>query len=169
MIADNTEISIKGNDIYLVGNVLNISAVLDPVPEEAVTYQWLKEGVAIEGKTDQNLNLLLKDDVSDYSLEVTFEDESVGTLEFNVKVSAGLYNAHVEPLEHRNSGFTRISLGELDQIVAYNKAEVDWKTKIEDIENSSTQNTNSKIVSQNITSNLEKSSLDAEVIEVNKK
>ena len=53
MIADNTEISIKGNDIYLVGNVLNISAVLDPVPEEAVTYQWLKEGVAIEGKTDQ--------------------------------------------------------------------------------------------------------------------
>ncbi|MFY9107580.1 flagellar hook-length control protein FliK [Aliarcobacter cryaerophilus] len=43
------------------------------------------------------------------------------------------------------------------------------KTSIEDIENSSTQNTNSKIVSQNITSNLEKSSLDAEVIEVNTK
>lgn len=41
------------------------------------------------------------------------------------------------------------------------------KTSIEDIENSSTQNTNSKIVSQNITSNLEKSPLDAEVIEVN--
>lgn len=135
MIADDTEISIKGNDIYLVGNILNISAVLDPVPEEAVTYQWLKEGVAIEGKTDQNLNLLLKDDVSDYSLEVTFEDESVGTLEFKVRVSAGLYNAHIEPLEHRNSGFTRISFGELDQIVAYNEAEVDWKTKIADIEN----------------------------------
>ena len=43
------------------------------------------------------------------------------------------------------------------------------KTSIEDIENSSAQNTNSKIVSQNITSNLEKSSLDAEVIEVNTK
>ena len=43
------------------------------------------------------------------------------------------------------------------------------KTSIEDIENSSTQNTNSKIVSQNITSNLEKSPLDAEVIEVNTK
>ena len=43
------------------------------------------------------------------------------------------------------------------------------KTSIEDIENSSTQNTNSKIVSQNSTSNLEKSPLDAEVIEVNTK
>lgn len=43
------------------------------------------------------------------------------------------------------------------------------KTSIEDIESSSTQNTNSKIVSQNITSNLEKSPLDAEVIEVNTK
>ena len=43
------------------------------------------------------------------------------------------------------------------------------KTSIEDIENSSAQNTNSKIVSQNITSNLEKSPLDAEVIEVNTK
>ncbi|MGJ0314497.1 flagellar hook-length control protein FliK [Aliarcobacter cryaerophilus] len=43
------------------------------------------------------------------------------------------------------------------------------KTSIEDIENSSVQNTNSKIVSQNITSNLEKSPLDAEVIEVNTK
>lgn len=43
------------------------------------------------------------------------------------------------------------------------------KTSIEDIENSSAQNTNSKIVSQNITSNLEKISLDAEVIEVNTK
>ena len=43
------------------------------------------------------------------------------------------------------------------------------KTSIEDIENSSTQNTNSKIVSQNTTSNLEKSPLDAEVIEVNTK
>ncbi|MCT7462534.1 flagellar hook-length control protein FliK [Aliarcobacter cryaerophilus] len=43
------------------------------------------------------------------------------------------------------------------------------KTSIEDIENSSAQNTNSKIVSQNITSNLEKSSLDAEVVEVNTK
>lgn len=43
------------------------------------------------------------------------------------------------------------------------------KTSIEDIENSSAQNINSKIVSQNITSNLEKSSLDAEVIEVNTK
>ncbi|MGH2279125.1 flagellar hook-length control protein FliK [Aliarcobacter sp. ERUVET-7] len=43
------------------------------------------------------------------------------------------------------------------------------KTSIEDIENSSTQNTNSKIVSQNITSNLENSPLDAEVIEVNTK
>ncbi|MCT7514109.1 flagellar hook-length control protein FliK [Aliarcobacter cryaerophilus] len=43
------------------------------------------------------------------------------------------------------------------------------KTSIEDIENSSAQNTNLKIVSQNITSNLEKSSLDAEVIEVNTK
>ena len=43
------------------------------------------------------------------------------------------------------------------------------KTSIEDIEYSSAQNTNSKIVSQNITSNLEKSSLDAEVIEVNTK
>lgn len=43
------------------------------------------------------------------------------------------------------------------------------KTSIEDIENSSAQNTNSKIVSQNITSNLEKSSLDAEVVEVNAK
>ncbi|MGH2308158.1 flagellar hook-length control protein FliK [Aliarcobacter sp. ERUVET-8] len=43
------------------------------------------------------------------------------------------------------------------------------KTSIEDIENSLAQNTNSKIVSQNITSNLEKSSLDAEVIEVNTK
>ena len=43
------------------------------------------------------------------------------------------------------------------------------KTSIEDIENSSAQNTNSKIVSQNITSNLEKSLLDAEVIEVNTK
>ncbi|MGJ0315774.1 flagellar hook-length control protein FliK [Aliarcobacter cryaerophilus] len=43
------------------------------------------------------------------------------------------------------------------------------KTSIEDIENSSAQKTNSKIVSQNITSNLEKSPLDAEVIEVNTK
>ncbi len=43
------------------------------------------------------------------------------------------------------------------------------KTSIEDIENSSTQNTNSKIVSQNSTSNLEKSPLDAEVVEVNTK
>ena len=43
------------------------------------------------------------------------------------------------------------------------------KTSIEDIENSSAQNTNSKIVSQNITSNLEKSPLDAEVIEINTK
>ena len=43
------------------------------------------------------------------------------------------------------------------------------KTSIEDIENSSAQNTNSKIVSQNITSNLEKSPLDAEVLEVNTK
>ena len=43
------------------------------------------------------------------------------------------------------------------------------KTSIEDIENSSAQNTNSKIVSQNITLNLEKSSLDAEVVEVNTK
>src|SRR5574344_268314 len=43
------------------------------------------------------------------------------------------------------------------------------KTSIEDIENSSAQNTNSKIVSQNITSNLEKSPVDAEVIEVNTK
>ncbi|MCT7463119.1 flagellar hook-length control protein FliK [Aliarcobacter cryaerophilus] len=43
------------------------------------------------------------------------------------------------------------------------------KTSIEDIENSSAQNTNSKILSQNITSNLEKSPLDAEVIEVNTK
>ena len=43
------------------------------------------------------------------------------------------------------------------------------KTSIEDIENSSAQNTNSKIVSQNITSNLEKSPLDAEVVEVNTK
>ena len=43
------------------------------------------------------------------------------------------------------------------------------KTSIEDIENSLAQNTNSKIVSQNITSNLEKSPLDAEVIEVNTK
>lgn len=43
------------------------------------------------------------------------------------------------------------------------------KTSIEDIENSSTQNTNSKIIPQNITSNLEKSSLDGEVIEVNTK
>ncbi|OQA75289.1 MAG: Flagellar hook-length control protein FliK [Candidatus Dependentiae bacterium ADurb.Bin246] len=43
------------------------------------------------------------------------------------------------------------------------------KTSIEDIENSSAQNTNSKIVSQNITSNLEKSPLDVEVIEVNTK
>ncbi|MCT7502173.1 flagellar hook-length control protein FliK [Aliarcobacter cryaerophilus] len=43
------------------------------------------------------------------------------------------------------------------------------KTSIEDIENSSAQNTNSKIISQNITSNLEKSPLDAEVIEVNTK
>src|SRR5574344_247110 len=43
------------------------------------------------------------------------------------------------------------------------------KTSIEDIENSSAQNTNSKIVYQNITSNLEKSPLDAEVIEVNTK
>ncbi|MCT7510600.1 flagellar hook-length control protein FliK [Aliarcobacter cryaerophilus] len=43
------------------------------------------------------------------------------------------------------------------------------KTSIEDIENSLAQNTNSKIVSQNITSNLEKSSLDAEVVEVNTK
>ncbi|MGJ0338851.1 flagellar hook-length control protein FliK [Aliarcobacter cryaerophilus] len=43
------------------------------------------------------------------------------------------------------------------------------KTSIEDIENSSAQNTNSKIVSQNITSTLEKSPLDAEVIEVNTK
>src|SRR5574344_1227782 len=43
------------------------------------------------------------------------------------------------------------------------------KTSIEDIENSSAQNTNSKIVSQNITSNLENSPLDAEVIEVNTK
>ena len=43
------------------------------------------------------------------------------------------------------------------------------KTSIEDIENSSAQNTNSKIVSQNITSNLEKSPLDVEAIEVNTK
>ncbi len=43
------------------------------------------------------------------------------------------------------------------------------KTSIEDIENSSAQNTNSKIVSQNSTSNLEKSPLDAEVVEVNTK
>ncbi|MCT7484484.1 flagellar hook-length control protein FliK [Aliarcobacter cryaerophilus] len=43
------------------------------------------------------------------------------------------------------------------------------KTSIEDIENSSAQNTNSKIISQNITSNLEKSPLNAEVIEVNTK
>lgn len=43
------------------------------------------------------------------------------------------------------------------------------KTSIEDIENSSAQNTNSKIVSQNITSNLEKSPLDVEVMEVNTK
>ena len=43
------------------------------------------------------------------------------------------------------------------------------KTSIEDIENSSAQNTNSKIVSQNITSNLEKSTLDAEVIEFHTK
>ncbi|MGJ0494155.1 flagellar hook-length control protein FliK [Aliarcobacter cryaerophilus] len=43
------------------------------------------------------------------------------------------------------------------------------KTSIEDIENSSAQNTNSKIVSQNITSNLENSSLESEVIEVNTK
>lgn len=43
------------------------------------------------------------------------------------------------------------------------------KTSIEDIESSSTQNTNSKILSQNITSNLEKSFLDGEVIEVNTK
>ncbi|NCB10096.1 MAG: flagellar hook-length control protein FliK [Erysipelotrichia bacterium] len=43
------------------------------------------------------------------------------------------------------------------------------KTSIEDIENSSAQNTNLKIVSQNITSNLEKSPLDAEVVEVNTK
>ena len=43
------------------------------------------------------------------------------------------------------------------------------KTSIEDIENSSAQNTNSKIVSQNITSNLEKSPLDEEVVEVNTK
>src|SRR5574344_1389708 len=43
------------------------------------------------------------------------------------------------------------------------------KTSIEDIENSSAQNTNLKIIPQNITSNLEKSSLDGEVIEVNTK
>ena len=43
------------------------------------------------------------------------------------------------------------------------------KTSIEDIENSSTQNTNSKIVSQNITSNLEKSPLDGEVLEIDTK
>ena len=43
------------------------------------------------------------------------------------------------------------------------------KTSIEDIENSSAQNTNSKIVSQNITSNLENSSLESEVVEVNTK
>ena len=43
------------------------------------------------------------------------------------------------------------------------------KTSIEDIENSSTQNTNSKIVSQNSTSNLEKSPLDGEVLEIDTK
>ena len=43
------------------------------------------------------------------------------------------------------------------------------KTSIEDIENSSAQNTNSKIVSQNITSNLEKSPLDGEVLEIDTK
>ncbi|WP_148625661.1 flagellar hook-length control protein FliK [Aliarcobacter cryaerophilus] len=43
------------------------------------------------------------------------------------------------------------------------------KTSIEDIENNSTQKTNSKIISQNITSNLENSSLESEVVEVNTK
>ncbi|MCT7496602.1 flagellar hook-length control protein FliK [Aliarcobacter cryaerophilus] len=43
------------------------------------------------------------------------------------------------------------------------------KTSIEDIENSSAQKTNSKIISQNITSNLENSSLESEVVEVNTK
>ena len=43
------------------------------------------------------------------------------------------------------------------------------KTSIEDIENSSTQNTNSKIVSQNSTSNSEKSPLDGEVLEIDTK
>ena len=43
------------------------------------------------------------------------------------------------------------------------------KTSIEDIENSSTQNTNSRIVSQNSTSNLEKSPLDGEVLEIDTK
>ena len=43
------------------------------------------------------------------------------------------------------------------------------KTSIEDIENSSTQKTNSKIVSQNSTSNLEKSPLDGEVLEIDTK
>ena len=43
------------------------------------------------------------------------------------------------------------------------------KTSIEDIENSSTQNTNSKIVSQDSTSNLEKSPLDGEVLEIDTK
>ncbi|PRM94103.1 flagellar hook-length control protein FliK [Aliarcobacter cryaerophilus] len=45
------------------------------------------------------------------------------------------------------------------------------KTSIEDIENSSTENknTNSKIISQNITSNLENNSLESEVLEINTK
>ncbi|WWW12171.1 flagellar hook-length control protein FliK [Arcobacter cryaerophilus gv. pseudocryaerophilus] len=43
------------------------------------------------------------------------------------------------------------------------------KTSIEDIENSSAQNTNSKIISQNTTSNLEKSPLDGEVLEIDTK
>ncbi|WP_066346937.1 flagellar hook-length control protein FliK [Aliarcobacter cryaerophilus] len=43
------------------------------------------------------------------------------------------------------------------------------KTSIEDIENSSTQNTNSKIISQNNTSSLENISLDSKVLEIDTK
>ncbi|PRM96527.1 hypothetical protein CJ667_07350 [Aliarcobacter cryaerophilus] len=43
------------------------------------------------------------------------------------------------------------------------------KTSIEDIENNSTQNTNSKIIPQNNISNLENNSLESEVLEINTK
>lgn len=155
MLADDTELSIKGKDIYLVGNVLNISAVLDPVPEGEVSFKWYKGLVALEGKTNQNLNMLLKDDESSYKLEVTFEDESVGELEFDVLVSSGLYNAHIEPLTHRNSGFTRIPFGELDKIAEYKAEGVDWRTKTEELKGCSAAYEIADWVSKNPDANIE--------------